>query len=188
MSSRWATELKGDFDESYLTKQSCVCAWWVAVRSAGSNRFPKSLTFFCFFGGNLSSKIDCLYVIKYLRGNRLFFLSNPFSLTWHADVISQIVATVYGCFVERKAKEALSLSTCMPGICLSMTSLCATSCWWYLQLSAEDVFGPGLAGPQRRWAWSHSPLGHSEGKGSLHLRHRLCGNTKSQRRGAQNDT
>lgn len=47
MSTRWAAELKGDFDESYLAKQSHV--YVKRKMGARSNRFPKSLTFFWFF-------------------------------------------------------------------------------------------------------------------------------------------
>lgn len=50
MSTRQATELKGDFDNSYLSKQSSVFMSVRVETGVGSNRFvfAKSLTFCCF--------------------------------------------------------------------------------------------------------------------------------------------
>lgn len=61
----------------------------------------------------------------------------------------------------------------MPGFCFSTANLCATSCWWYLRLSAEDVFGPKRAGLWQHWAQFHSPHGYSKGEDSQHSQCRL---------------
>lgn len=153
---------------SYLSKQSPVSMrrrsrdGWDQTGLCFQKVWPSIVFFWCFCW-NVSSNWDHCYVV-YLPLPDYFFIDVYFTkslfslfhhcLTWKMGFLYLTPWTsfrlyLHGQLVGEEASEAPPPLMWASNL-LSTTNLCATSCWWYLQLSAEDVSGPRLAGPRQR--------------------------------------